>query len=266
MKKLRETIIVASIVLLVGLAFISASAFSFWQTRNFVLSSNRTSGRVVSVDGPYRHNSFYAVFMFTDSAGLTHTAKSTMLGKFKIGEEFTILYTAQNPGAARIDSDRSLWINPTLGGLLGIVLAGIGASWLLRCRDYYLRSMSSRNPEAQRPVITSTSTETQKYILRIGASGLIFIGLPFLPILIMPYLYLGEPPAAVSMGGVLWIPFGFYFWWRISGRIVERVRYTCPQCNRRKARFERSEDRKFLFLVCPSCDFREKSNEIQFGK
>jgi DNA-directed RNA polymerase subunit RPC12/RpoP len=114
--------------------------------------------------------------------------------------------------------------------------------------------------------MTTTSKQTYRYIARMITSALLFVVLPSLPLIVVSICFRDPDvaPALVRLAVFLWIPIGFYGWWRISGRLVVRARYSCPKCGSRDARFEPTEDKEFLALVCPVCGFRERSDAIQF--
>lgn len=107
--------------------------------------------------------------------------------------------------------------------------------------------------------MTTTSKQSGLYILRIFIVFVAFVALPFFPI-----LFFGLIPESFRAPLLLWIPIGFMLWARLSRRLLVESRYTCPKCSRKTARIDVVEDGDtgHVFLACPDCGFREKSDDI----
>jgi DNA-directed RNA polymerase subunit RPC12/RpoP len=107
--------------------------------------------------------------------------------------------------------------------------------------------------------MTNMSKQSGFYILRFFVVLIAFLGLPF-----FPFLFLGFIPENFRWLFLLWVPVGFFLWARLSRRLLVTSRYTCPKCARKIARIEVVEDgdKGHVFIACPNCGFREKSDSI----
>jgi Zn ribbon nucleic-acid-binding protein len=109
--------------------------------------------------------------------------------------------------------------------------------------------------------MTTTSNQSGLYILRLFVVGIAFVGLPALPILFLSLVVEGY-----RWIFLLWLPFAFWIWARLSRRLLVEGRYTCPKCSMKGARIEVVEEGEIghVFLVCPICGFREKSDDVEW--
>ena len=107
--------------------------------------------------------------------------------------------------------------------------------------------------------MTTTSNQSGIYLLRLLVVMIAFVGLPSFPILILDYV-----PERFRWVVLLLIPFGFWFWSRLSRRLLVDSRYICPKCSKKIARMEGVErgDVGDIYLTCPACGFRKKSDDV----
>src|SRR5262245_27860763 len=107
--------------------------------------------------------------------------------------------------------------------------------------------------------MTTTSNQSGLYILRVLVVIISWVGLPS-----VPFLFFNIVPQRYRWILLLWIPVGFWLWYRLSRRLLVESRYTCPKCNKKIARIEVVDrgDVGDVFLTCPACGFREKSDDV----
>jgi predicted RNA-binding Zn-ribbon protein involved in translation (DUF1610 family) len=107
--------------------------------------------------------------------------------------------------------------------------------------------------------MTTTNNQSGLYILRILIVIVAFVGVPF-----FPFLFLGRVAEHYHWIALLWIPFGFWVWSRLSRRLLVESRYSCPNCDKSIARIEvvEREGGGAVYLTCPGCGFREKSEVV----
>jgi hypothetical protein len=109
------------------LSFLMALAFGL-HTWNFRRTALRAPGEVIELrrqsdegDITYR-----AVFRFKDAIGKEHTVTSSNNMKpasHRVGDRVAVLYRADKPDDARIDSYWELWLEPTIPALIGVGFA-----------------------------------------------------------------------------------------------------------------------------------------------
>ncbi len=105
--------------------------------------------------------------------------------------------------------------------------------------------------------MTSTGNQAGLYILRLLVVGVAFVGLPSLPILVITHI-----PEGYRWLILIWLPFAFWIWSRIAQRLLVAACYVCPGCGRKIAKIEITPrgDVGDVFLACPGCGFREKTD------
>ena len=115
----------------------------------FYFASIRAEGNVVQlIERKVKDGDIYsAVFVFTDSSGITHTIKSKSGSnppRFPVGTKVSVLYRTQDPENAFIEDRLIMWIVPLI--LIGLsLLYGAAAFFLVR----WLQKKDARNSAAQ---------------------------------------------------------------------------------------------------------------------
>jgi hypothetical protein len=132
--ELRNITAICLFICLLGVGFAGWGVFDLWQTRVFVASAERTTGKVVAFEwGLGRRGSVsYPVYEFTNRSGQTHRATSTISGSSDanaVGSGILVLYHPQDPNISRIGEFAYLYTLPLafagLGGLA--ILVSVGA-------------------------------------------------------------------------------------------------------------------------------------------
>jgi hypothetical protein len=134
-------ILVLAAMLVLSLGTLAGSGYWAIATIRFKNSAVRVEGAVVELKRVTRsHTSsgrrrprttrtsttWAPVFEFKDGAGATHRVQSSTSSSpaaYKVGENVPVLYLAEDPQAARIDSFMNLWFGPVLLAGMGMVFA-----------------------------------------------------------------------------------------------------------------------------------------------
>ena len=135
--------VVAVTFLLIGSVFMSIGAGFGWFSWSLLAVAQRAEGTVVRLvsnqAGENNRGSVAPVVEF-HIEGERHEFQSwlsTSPPQFDVGEKVVVLYDAQNPERARIESFVTLWLFPVVFGGIGAVLflvsiVIIGVSWFLK--------------------------------------------------------------------------------------------------------------------------------------
>jgi hypothetical protein len=129
----KRPVIAARLVMGIGcLALIVALATSL-HTWRFTRVAQRTSGTVIEMrentDKDSGNVSYAPTFRFQDATGAEHTVASSLFSsppEFRVGDRVGVLYRADSPTSARIDSYWQVWGLPSLLGIIGSIELPIG--------------------------------------------------------------------------------------------------------------------------------------------
>jgi Protein of unknown function (DUF3592) len=131
----KSPLLINRIFAAIGIMLFIAGCVWIADTLLFVSSASRTSGVVTQVEVSHgrRLDSYTPVFSFVDAGGMSHTqrfSRGSPFYKFAVGEKVLVLYAAQAPTSAKIDSFWTLWMPPSTMAAFGLIL-GVG-SWFCR--------------------------------------------------------------------------------------------------------------------------------------
>jgi hypothetical protein len=149
MTHLRQASVLTAVFFLVGVGFLCAAAFHFFDVLAFVRTAQTASGRVVDLEYRSRgagktHSSGNAlVFTYSDASGQFHTihdASAQNPATHNVGDEVVVLYQLESPEGARIRGFRTLWIVPTILGSFGLGFSSIGGYGFLVARKTLRRA------------------------------------------------------------------------------------------------------------------------------
>src|SRR5437899_2132994 len=101
-RELRNVIAVCVLFLFLGLGFASWGVHDIWETRAFVASAQRTTGRVVAFESRLgrRASVSVPVYEFADRNGRIHRATSitgSSSEPYSIGSDISIFYDPRDP-------------------------------------------------------------------------------------------------------------------------------------------------------------------------
>jgi hypothetical protein len=117
-----------------AIALLTASAYSYKITRDFVQSAHQSTGIVVRM--MRKGDTFYPRVRFTDAAGQPHEFNSRRLRSppgYSVGEQVQVLYLPDSPEAARIGRFSELWVAPLILGIIGFALTVAAVClWIFR--------------------------------------------------------------------------------------------------------------------------------------
>jgi hypothetical protein len=123
-----------------GTVWLVAAVALGGRTLLFLRTSVAAKGAVVSnvrveqrSDDGRVATTFAPEFTFIGADGKSYTvmsASSSNPPEFAEGQAVRVLYNPVNPGSARIDSFRQLWLLPILFGAFGVVASAIGCTWM----------------------------------------------------------------------------------------------------------------------------------------
>lgn len=139
MNHLRQaTVLQAVVFFLVGIGCLSAAAYHFFEVSAFVRTAKTATGRVVDLEyhrGGRAGGVYVTVFTFADTAGVTHTAR-TSSPTHHLGDEVVVLYQPASPETARI---RAFWIwsLPTILSGFGLAFSIVGVFVFVAARRTY---------------------------------------------------------------------------------------------------------------------------------
>lgn len=134
-----------SFALFAGAGFLAFAFYSIWETTTFIQTAIAVPGRVVGLEQDRTGGShsgrddggYITVFTFSDASGATHTGRTSLAQKpatHDVGEAVIVLYQPESPKTARIRSFQTLWLEPTIFGVTGLICTGIGASAFVTAR------------------------------------------------------------------------------------------------------------------------------------
>lgn len=125
-------------LLLVAAGLFTISAFSYFETREFVRTARRTMGTVIKMEKrPESGDSGFVyrpVITFRDESGVTQEVESRVGTKppaYQVGEQVIVSYPPGNPGAARFGRFFDLWSEARIAGIAGSVVLLLSARFLL---------------------------------------------------------------------------------------------------------------------------------------
>ena len=121
----------------VGVALVVTAVVCGISTYRFVRAASTADGTIQKMDlvGSPGHRAYQYAIVFTDRSGqartFTENGNAYNRPDFKVGQQVRVAYDANNPSAARIVAFRTLWLDPTIYGVLGMAFAVIGslATW-----------------------------------------------------------------------------------------------------------------------------------------
>jgi hypothetical protein len=141
---LRQVTCLAVFFMMVGLGFLVAGVVIFGQTRAFVSTAVRVTGRVVDLEytnyGGSHGGGYVTVFAFKDGSGLPQTNRTSFAQDpptHQIGAKIMVLYATGSPESAQIQSFNTLWFLPAILGGFGVCFFGLGAFALRAGRKTY---------------------------------------------------------------------------------------------------------------------------------
>ena len=150
----RGMCIFGTIWLIIGLIAIAVGAGFAIHTQLFLSSSIAATGIVQSlVEQPGQQNmssSYAPVFTFTAQDTQTYTITSHIASNppgYTVGQQVKVLYQANDPSAARLDSFFQLWFVPLICSGIGVPFSLIGFFFLLAIR----RAQRGEMPSAFTP-------------------------------------------------------------------------------------------------------------------
>ncbi|WP_330458381.1 DUF3592 domain-containing protein [Streptomyces sp. NBC_00820] len=125
-----------------GLLFLTIGCALTWQSISFLTGADRARGTVVSVEWRTDHDSYsgssrhrkrnspmaYPVVEFTPANGPSRTFESSSGANppsYDEGDDVEVLYRADAPGDARINSFGDLWLAPVIFGGFGLLATAI---------------------------------------------------------------------------------------------------------------------------------------------
>lgn len=134
----------------VGPLLLALSLRSTIQTAMFVHGSVATDGKILSLERVYAQRSsryvYKPVFRFYGEDGKIHLVMASsdahVFKPFRAGDYVRVLYPADHPELARIDSFAQMWSFQAVGGVLGAALTLFPIS-LIRKRRAQRRAMAS---------------------------------------------------------------------------------------------------------------------------
>lgn len=136
---MKAVAIVRIVMLVLGVAMLAAAVYMYGNTRSFLAGAVRANGTVVALQRTeslehddhhtYQTVSYFPIVQFTDASGkrIEFTSDSgSNPPAWSRGDKVEVLYHADAPEKARINSFMSLWFGPLLVGGLGVVFTAVG--------------------------------------------------------------------------------------------------------------------------------------------
>ncbi|MEV8314620.1 DUF3592 domain-containing protein [Streptomyces sp. NPDC059900] len=124
-----------------GSLFLAIGLILTWVSVSYLASGERARGTVVSMEwrsdggsGKRRANdgpTAYPVVQFTAADGKSRTFEGSTGSNppaYDLMERVEVLYRADSPGDARINSFTSMWLLPLIFGGIGLLIGGIGVT------------------------------------------------------------------------------------------------------------------------------------------
>jgi hypothetical protein len=114
-------------LLLAGILVVAAGIPFFIQARQFNATAIHTPGKIVEMQRQQsgKDVSYYPVFSFTDKSGAAHTVHSRLGSShpgYAVGDAVEVLYPADDPESAKLNSFLTLWTWPAVFGGVGFVM------------------------------------------------------------------------------------------------------------------------------------------------
>lgn len=128
---LRQQTGLAIKLLAVGVILILAGVPFFIQVRKFNASAIRAPGKIVELDRQQmgKDVSYFPVFSFVDRAGASHVIHSKLGSshpRYAVGDAVEVLYPADDPEQARLNSFFTVWMWPVIFAGIGLILTIAG--------------------------------------------------------------------------------------------------------------------------------------------
>lgn len=125
--------VIAKLVIGLGCAALVGALATSLHTWHFTRIAQRTSGTVIEMqeqtDKDSGSISYAPTFRFQDASGAEQTVASSFFSsppEFRVGDRVGVLYRADSPKSARIDSYWQVWGLPSLLGIIGSIELPIG--------------------------------------------------------------------------------------------------------------------------------------------
>ncbi|HEX6614415.1 MAG TPA: DUF3592 domain-containing protein [Rhodanobacteraceae bacterium] len=141
---MKAVAIVRVVMLVVGVAMLAGAVYMYNDARGFLADAVHAQGTVVDLqrteslshddNHTYTSVSYYPMVQFTDASGkrIEFTSGSgSNPPAYSRGDQVDVLYHADAPEKARINSFMSLWFGPLLVGGLGVVFTAIGIAMVV---------------------------------------------------------------------------------------------------------------------------------------
>jgi hypothetical protein len=135
----RAIICISALFVVLGIFFFSMGLYLAFQTKAFLKSGIRTQAQIVDFELRSSSGSQAAVFVFTNRSGDHMRTASTMSSNprsGKVGDVVGVIYSANDPKIARIDSFKEKWAIPAVFGGLGLMATTIGGFVLYLKRGF----------------------------------------------------------------------------------------------------------------------------------
>jgi hypothetical protein len=125
--------VIAKLVIGLGCAVLAGALATALHTWHFTRVAQRTRGAVIEMreqtDYDSGRISYAPTFRFQDASGTEHTIASSFFSsppEFRVGDRVGVLYRADSPQSARIDSYWQVWGLPSLLGIIGSIELPVG--------------------------------------------------------------------------------------------------------------------------------------------
>lgn len=131
----NKTPAVVSLVLSLGL--FAGAGYLFHDTRQLVAAAETAPGTVVAFErrSSKGGSSDYPVIEFATAAGEVRRFTTSGAGDYAMGEAVEVLYAADAPANARVNSFMELWLGSLALGGFGLLCLGVGIANLVGERD-----------------------------------------------------------------------------------------------------------------------------------
>jgi uncharacterized protein (UPF0333 family) len=131
LKLLREQKSFAYKFLAVGVVLIAVGVPFFLKARQFNATALHASGKILQLErqATGKDVSFFPVFSFKDQAGAEHVIHSRVGSShfnYDVGDTVEVLYPANDPEQAKLNSFFALWVWPILFGGVGLIISIVG--------------------------------------------------------------------------------------------------------------------------------------------
>jgi hypothetical protein len=130
--------LIAKVLIGIACAGLLGAAATALYTWHFTRTAQQTPGTVIEmrkrIDRDSGSVTYAPTFRFNDAAGDEHTVASSFFSappEFRVGERVRVLYRADSPQSARIDSYWQVWGLPSLLGIISSIELPVGLAILL---------------------------------------------------------------------------------------------------------------------------------------